>query len=162
MRREVTWSAFALNFGSLKCLLVALKNIWYRISEFIFFQKTVFGFPPLWLVAMRKIPLPFLFVCYSLLGILIFWWAKPARDLFHLLWTFKGHSCLSTAALQRSPFFAEIIPVTDLLYKFVILSHKHYVRNIIRNNIFCVPYTRYIWPISLITALGVLFFLSQE
>lgn len=112
----------------------------YLIQNFRihFFQKTIFSFPPLWLVAVRKIPLPFLFVCYSLLGISIFWWAKPARDLLHRLWTFKGHSCLSTAALQRSPFFAHIIPVTDLLYKFIILSHKYYVRNIIRNNIFCV------------------------
>lgn len=42
----------------------------FRIN---FFQKTVFGFPPLWVVAMRKITLSLLFVCYLLLGILVFW-----------------------------------------------------------------------------------------
>lgn len=44
-----------------------------EFQEFIFFQKTIFGFPPLWVVAMRKILLPFLLVCYSLLGISFFW-----------------------------------------------------------------------------------------
>lgn len=59
-----------------------------------------------------------------------------------------------------------MIPVTDLLYKFVILSHKYYVRTISKINIFCV--TKYsFWRIYLIrliahiTALAALFFLSK-
>jgi len=36
-------------------------------------KKILEVFPPSWVVGMRKIPPPILFLCYSLIGIPVFW-----------------------------------------------------------------------------------------